>query len=83
LGEQRTEAVSASHSRQVKTDEGRSVAQKLGATFIETSAKDNKNVREYQDPNDFAVGIAQRSSLISGLVPSISSIAQNKSLTYS
>jgi hypothetical protein len=32
--------------RQVKTDEGRSVAQKLGASFIETSAKDNKNVRE-------------------------------------
>ena len=46
------------HSRQVKTDEGRSVAQKLGATFIETSAKDNKNVREYQNSDYFAVSIA-------------------------
>jgi hypothetical protein len=36
--------------RQVKTDEGRSVAQKLGASFIETSAKDNKNVRECNLP---------------------------------
>ncbi|KAH8082562.1 ras family-domain-containing protein [Filobasidium floriforme] len=35
--------------RQVKTDEGRSVAQKLGASFIETSAKDNKNVQQVFD----------------------------------
>lgn len=49
-----------SYSRQVKTDEGRSVAQKLGATFIETSAKDNKNVRECQISNYLALAWPKR-----------------------
>jgi Ras family protein len=33
-------------ARQVKADEGETLAKKLGAVFLETSAKDNKNVGE-------------------------------------
>ncbi len=33
-------------NRQVKTEEGATLAKKLGASFIETSAKDNKHISE-------------------------------------